>query len=95
MATRVRFERADGTVASFTPKKKKRATSSKRVRSGDIVILKDPTGRISYAGMSPAKVVRVGPKNVTVIAKYRFRPDGPWFESEHRVPRGHVVRVVG
>jgi hypothetical protein len=39
-------------------------------------------------------VIKVGRVNVQIRTRVRFRPDGPWFEHTHRVPRRAIVAVM-
>lgn len=41
------------------------------------------------------EVLKVCRVNVKVKSTVRFRPDGPWFESVHFVPKREVNRVLG
>jgi len=52
------------------------------------------TPRISYAGFQGGKILRVGPKNVRVRIVFRTRPDGPWFEQEHLVPKDDILETA-
>lgn len=65
------------------------------LRIGDEVWVKDESGREGYgpSGMG-GKVVRVGRDNIVIATNVRFRPEGPWFHHEHKVPIRHVVAVA-
>ncbi len=64
------------------------------MKIGDRVELKDPTDHVSYSGVSGGQIVKMGPVNVTVETTVRFRPEGPWYTSRHKVPRTHVTKVI-
>src|SRR5574337_1234698 len=68
----------------------------KDLKPGDWIEVRDPNKRIAYGtgGAGAYKVVKVGRVNVIASIDVRFSPTGPWHHQEHKIPLGHIVRVI-
>lgn len=68
----------------------------KDLKPGDWIEVRDPNKRIAHGtdGAGAYKVVKVGRVNVVASIDVRFSPTGPWHHQEHKIPIGHIVRVI-
>jgi hypothetical protein len=60
------------------------------VRVGDVVVAYGDRRAAELTG----DVISVGRVNVKVHTCVRFRPDGPWYDQEHKVPRDAIKGIV-
>lgn len=59
------------------------------ISKGNLVVAKGTRKRATVSG----EVVRIGRVNATVRSTVRFRPDGPWYTHEHKIPLCDLERL--